>query len=102
MQSVWMQASALLFDLDGVLVDSYQCVRRVCMEWAIARGLDPDFVLRFGQGRRVQDTVRALAPHLDLEAEVRALVAMEARTTEGLTPVGGARELLVSLPPNAW
>lgn len=97
-----MRATALLFDLDGVLVDSARCVRLVCTDWAIARGLDPAFVLRFGQGRRVQDTVRAVAPHLDLETEVATLVAMEARTTDGLQPVTGARELLAALPPNAW
>jgi sugar-phosphatase len=102
MQSISMRASALLFDLDGVLVDSAQCVRRVCTDWAIMRGLDPELVFRFGQGRRVQETVRAMAPQLDLEAEVAALVAIEARTTEGLYPVESARELLAALPPDAW
>ncbi|MFL5614495.1 MAG: HAD-IA family hydrolase [Gemmatimonadaceae bacterium] len=97
-----MHATALLFDLDGVLVDSVQCVRSVCTDWALAHGLDPEFLLRSGQGRRVQDTVRAVAPHLDLETEVARLVAMEAQTTEGLYPIEGARELLAALPPHAW
>ena len=97
-----MHADALLFDLDGVLVDSGECVRRICTDWAIARGLDPDHVLRWSQGRRVQETVRTVAPHLDVDTEVAALVAMEARTTEGLHPVPGSHALLASLPPNAW
>jgi sugar-phosphatase len=97
-----VRAEALLFDLDGVLVDSSECVRRVCTDWAIARGLDPEFVFRTGQGRRVQDTVRAVAPHLDLDAEVATLVGMEARTTDGLSPVPGAEALLAALPPDAW
>lgn len=97
-----MHATALLFDLDGVLVDSVQCVRSVCTDWALAHSLDPEFVLRSGQGRRVQDTVRAVAPHLDLETEVARLVAMEAQTTDGLYPIEGASELLAALPPNAW
>ena len=97
-----MRANALLFDLDGVLVDSGECVRRVCTDWAISRGLDPTFVLRFGQGRRVQETVSGVAPHLDIEKEVATLVAIEARTTEGLYPVPGADDLLASLPPGAW
>jgi mannitol-1-/sugar-/sorbitol-6-phosphatase len=97
-----MRATALLFDLDGVLVDSAQCVRRVCTDWAVARGLDPELVLRSGQGRRVQDTIRAVAPHLDLKTEVAELVAREARTTDGVLPVQGARELLAALPRSAW
>jgi mannitol-1-/sugar-/sorbitol-6-phosphatase len=97
-----LRAKALLFDLDGVLVDSSECVRRVCADWAIARGLDPELVFRTGQGRRVQDTVRAVAPHLDLDAEVATLVGMEARTTDGLAPVSGASALVASLPPGAW
>src|SRR5437868_12651442 len=88
-----MNCRALLFDLDGVLVDSSECVRRICTDWAIARGLDPAFVFRMGQGRRVQDTLRAIAPHLDLDTEVATLVGLEARTTDGLLPVPGADTL---------
>ena len=97
-----MRCDALLFDLDGVLVDSAECVQRICTEWAIARGLDPHEVLRWSQGRRVQDTVRLVAPHLDADAEVANLIAMEAATTQGLHPVAGTHTLLNSLPPNAW
>src|SRR5213076_3191627 len=97
-----MRADALLFDLDGVLVDSSECVRRVCTDWALARGLDLELVLRAAQGRRIQDTVRAVAPHLDLDTEVATLVGIEARTTDGLSPVSGASALVASLPPRAW
>ena len=97
-----MRCDALLFDLDGVLVDSAECVRRICTDWAIARGLDPEHVLRWSQGRRVQETVRAVAPHLDPDAEVAALVGMEANTTFGLHHVPGARALLQSLPTDSW
>src|SRR6059058_4001552 len=91
---------AILFDLDGVLVDSAKCVAQICTDWALARGLDPDVVLRTGQGRRVQDTIRAVAPHLDVNAEAAALVALEASTTAGLAPVAGADALIASLPAN--
>ena len=91
-----------MFDLDGVLVDSAECVRRVCTSWAIARGLDPELVLRTAQGRRVQDTIRAVAPHLDLDREVATLVGIEARTTEGREPVPGAGALIASMPAGAW
>jgi mannitol-1-/sugar-/sorbitol-6-phosphatase len=97
-----VRANVLLFDLDGVLVDSGECVRRVCTSWAIARGLDPELVLRTGHGRRVQETIRAVAPHLDLDREVAELVGIEARTTDGVYPVPGAAALVASLPRGAW
>jgi len=97
-----VRANALLFDLDGVLVDSGECVRKVCMSWAVARGLDPELVFRTGQGRRVQDTVRAVAPHLDVDEEVAELVGLEARTTDGVYPVPGAAALIASLPAERW
>ena len=97
-----VRANALLFDLDGVLVDSGECVRRVCTSWAIARGLDPELVLRTGHGRRVQETVRAVAPHLDLDREVAELVGIESRTTDGVYPVSSAAALVASLPLGAW
>ena len=97
-----MNCRALLFDLDGVLVDSAECVRRICTDWAVARGLDPESVLKSSQGRRVQETVRAVAPHLDVDTEVKTLVEMEANTTDGLHPVPGSHAVLASLPPDAW
>jgi sugar-phosphatase len=97
-----MHCDALLFDLDGVLVDSAECVRRICTDWAIARELEPSEVLRWSQGRRVQDTVRLVAPHLDVDTEVANLIAMEAATTDGLHPVAGTHAILTTLPPNAW
>lgn len=97
-----LHCDAVLFDLDGVLVDSADCVRRICTDWAVSRGLEPSEVLRWSQGRRVQDTVRLVAPHLDLEAEVATLVAMEAATTDGLHRVDGTHAMLTALPPNTW
>ena len=97
-----MHCNALLFDLDGVLVDSAECVRRICTDWALAKGLEPSEVLRWSQGRRVQDTVRLVAPHLDADNEVATLIAMEGATTDGLYVVPGTHSVLSSLPPNAW
>lgn len=97
-----IRCRAILFDLDGVLVDSAACVRKVCTDWAIARRLDPAWVIQVGQGRRVQDTIRAVAPHLDVDEEAAELIEIESRTTEGLKPVEGAQALIASLPPGTW
>ncbi len=97
-----MECDAILFDLDGVLVDSAECVRHVCVLWATARGLDPEQVLNVGQGRRVFETVRLVAPHLDPDVEAAALIAMEESTTLGLRAIPGADRLVRAIPEDRW
>jgi sugar-phosphatase len=93
---------AVLFDLDGVLVDSATVVERTWRRWAARHGLDPAHVIRKAHGRRTIETVRLLAPHLAADDEVAALAASESMETDGIYEVPGARELLESLPPRAW
>ena len=68
-----LQVQGILFDLDGVLIDSTAGVTRVWRDWAIRHGLDPDTTAHTAHGRRAIDTVRLLAPQLDAEAELRDL-----------------------------
>jgi sugar-phosphatase len=97
-----LAATALLFDLDGVLVDSTASVEHHWREWATGHGLDVAKILAVVHGRRAIDTIREQAPHLDAERELAALVDAEARTTIGVAATPGAKELLASLPPNRW
>ena len=93
---------AVLFDLDGVLVDSAEVVERTWRRWAARYGLDPAHVIRTAHGRRTIETVRLLAPHLVADDEVAALAASESTETDGVYEVPGARELLAPLPPRSW
>ena len=92
----------ILFDLDGVLVDSAECVERAWRTWSAQHGLNADHVMAVAHGRRTIETVRAVAPHLDVVAEVAALEASEALTTEGVHEINGARELIARLPADRW
>ena len=42
---------ALLFDMDGVLIDSTPAVTRVWTQWAIEHGFDPKQVVAAAHGR---------------------------------------------------
>jgi sugar-phosphatase len=99
---VILRCDALLFDLDGVLVDSAACVEATWRRWAIVHDLDPAAVIAEAHGRRSIDTIRRVAPHLGAEEEVAALAASEATTAEGVYEVPGARSLLAQLPPRHW
>ena len=97
-----LSCAALLFDLDGVLVDSAEVVERTWRRWAARHGLDPAEVVHVAHGRRTIETVRLLAPHLAADDEVAALAASESTETDGVYEVPGARELLASLPADRW
>ena len=94
--------SAILFDLDGVLVDSTRSVSRQYRLWAQKANLDPRIVEDIPHGVRAIDVVRKLAPHLDAEAEVVRLEKMEAEDQEGVVVMPGATELLKSIPQDRW
>lgn len=93
---------AILFDLDGVLVDSNAVVARTWREWAERRDLDAEYLLEIAHGRRAVEIVRRMTPELDAEAEARELEEIEVQNVEGVLEIEGARELLASLPPDGW
>lgn len=93
-----MICKAILFDLDGVLVNSGRAVERVWRRWAIARNLDPEYVIKNAHGRRSIETLRIIAPELEAAQENLRVEQMEIEDTEGITAVTGAAELLRKLP----
>lgn len=101
-QVVELTARAMLFDLDGVLVDSTANVERHWRNWATRHGLDADALISVVHGRRAIDTIREQAPHLDADAELAAMIVSETEDTAGITALPGAKELLESLPADSW
>ena len=97
-----LRCTALLFDLDGVLVDSRAVVERTWRLWAARHQLDVEGVLRVVHGRRSRETVREVAPHLDLDAEVAWVDATEVANSDGLRAVPGAQRLVSTLPADTW
>lgn len=97
-----LECDAVLFDLDGVLVDSAACVEHHWRRWAAKNHLDLDEIMRIAHGRPTVDTIRLVAPHLPAEEEGARLDANEAFDTDGVTAVEGAAPLVHSLPPDAW
>jgi len=92
----------VLFDLDGVLVDSTPAVARVWASWARAHGFDPDEVVRQAHGRPSLATIRELLPHADHAAEDREVERQEIADLDGVVPLPGSRELLQALPRGCW
>jgi sugar-phosphatase len=99
---VQISCDALLFDLDGVLIDSTPAVERVWTRWAEARRFDPREVVMRAHGRPSITTVREYLPHADHEAENALIERAEIEDLEGVVPLPGALQLLTSLPPERW
>jgi len=97
-----IRCQAMLFDMDGVLVDSTDAVARVWRKWAIARGFDPDEVVRAAHGRPSIDTVRDFLPNADSNAENLEVERQEIEDIEGVVPIAGAQDLVKSLPVGRW
>src|SRR5260370_38824100 len=98
-----IQCRGLLFDLDGVLVDSTPAVARAWAGWAREHGFDePDEVVKKAHGRPSITTIRELLPHTDHAAEDREMERREIADLEGVVPLPGAGELLQEIPHQPW
>jgi mannitol-1-/sugar-/sorbitol-6-phosphatase len=94
--------SAVLFDMDGVLIDSTPAVARVWRNWALEHGFDPEEVVRRAHGRPSLTTVSEFLPHADHQAENREVERREIEDLQGVVVLPGAAELLRALPADRW
>jgi mannitol-1-/sugar-/sorbitol-6-phosphatase len=100
--SIQIATDGLLFDMDGVLINSTPAVARVWRQWAIEHGFNPEEVVTRAHGRPSLATVRDYLPNADHEKENREVERREMTDLEGVAPLPGARELLAALPANRW
>jgi sugar-phosphatase len=99
---VIFRCKAILFDMDGVLVNSGNAVERVWRKWAVEHDLDPEYVIEHAHGRRSAETLRVVAPELEADQENLKVEQMEIEDKEGIIAVPGAIKLLRSLPPERF
>ena len=100
---VWSAAVAgLLFDSDGVLVDSDASVTRSWTRWAERYGLDAPSVLHVVHGHRAADTVVELLPQAQHADALERIHRYELEDTAAVAALPGARELTSGLPDGRW
>jgi sugar-phosphatase len=97
-----LAARGLLFDNDGVLVDSEAGVERAWTRWALAHGLDPVEVLLAVPGRRAADTVALFTEPAAVPAAVAAITRFELEDVAGTTAVPGVLDLVPQLDGVPW
>jgi mannitol-1-/sugar-/sorbitol-6-phosphatase len=97
-----ISCDAILFDLDCVLIDSTGCIIRHWKTWADQHGINLEKIMQIAYGLRTIETMRLVAPHLDLAKEEEQFTANEIIDTEGIVAIKGAHQILSALPEGAW
>jgi sugar-phosphatase len=96
------RAEGLLFDCDGVLVDSDDAVAQAWDSWAAEYAPGFDFARDINQGRPAAETVAELVPSRDCARATRALMQLEIDSAPMVRALPGAAELLPVLPEGTW
>jgi sugar-phosphatase len=97
-----IRSLGVLFDLDGVLVDSTPAVARCWTRWSQLHGFNAEDVVRRAHGRPSIVTMRELLPNADCEAENRQMEQWEIEDTDGVVPLPGVLSLLNAIPADRW
>jgi mannitol-1-/sugar-/sorbitol-6-phosphatase len=90
----------ILFDSDGVLVDSLASAEQGWTQWAQEHGVDRGDVLIGLHGRRSADTVAHFLPETGRAEGLARIEEIEIDGAGSTSPIPGAPELLAELPAN--
>jgi sugar-phosphatase len=102
MAEVTVRLQGMLFDMDGVLVSSIASAERCWRQWAHHYGLPNADTFTIPHGVRAADIVRMSKPDLDVAEGLKYIEDIEIADVAGIITLPGARELLMSLPPERW
>jgi sugar-phosphatase len=96
------QVNGLLFDNDGVLVDSHQAAIDAWNEWCAVYAPSIDWDKQGTAGVRASDMVRMWAPDADFDEAYAFINDLELGTAGSTVALPGSLALLSSLPAGSW
>jgi sugar-phosphatase len=93
---------AVLFDVDGVLLDSYAGYREIWSRWCVLREVDLELAWAATHGRRPVETIAEVAPHLRPAEEYVVLKKLLDEVGDRFPAFEAATSLLHALPRDSW
>lgn len=100
--NVSLTCKAVLFDMDGTLVDSTRVVERAWSWWAARHGIPLEAVLSFAHGRPTIATMEHFLPAQDHTEELEEMARYEETQIEGILAVPGAARVVHALQNYRW
>jgi sugar-phosphatase len=88
---------AVLFDMDGTLIDSTLAVNRAWGQWANEIGMGSLFA-GVEHGRPAREMVAALVPEELVESSIARVLELELTDTTGIVIKAGAAEMMAAIP----
>ena len=97
-----LTCKAVLFDMDGTLVDSTRVVERAWRGWARRHGIPVETVLSFSHGRPTIATMQHFLPGQNHAEELDEMARYEETQLEGIVAVPGAMQVVHALQDHPW
>jgi sugar-phosphatase len=97
-----LTCKAVLFDMDGTLVDSTAVVERAWGWWAARHGIPLEAVLSFSHGRPTPATMEHFLPARDHTEELEEMNRHEEAHLQGILAVPGAAQVVHALQGHSW
>jgi mannitol-1-/sugar-/sorbitol-6-phosphatase len=101
-EPITLEVDAVVFDCDGVLVDSAESVERCWRRWAEQVGLSADAVPAEIHGRTSRATAEALLPPEMVDDAAALMERLEIDDAASVRAVPGAQALLAAVPAGRW
>ena len=96
-----MGLTAILSDLDGVLVDSHASIMRAWRWWGAQHGVESEAIEGVQHGRPSGEIIALLKPGLDAAAQSRAIDLRQAEDVDDVIALPGAHDLFAGSDPVA-
>ncbi len=97
-----LKVKAIIFDLDGTLVDSWKAIEYAWKTWCLEHMLEYNELVHRFNGSRAIDIIQTLKPELSPEVEKAKLDALELSQTESIATIPGALQILSLIPKDKW
>ncbi|OKO99476.1 HAD-IA family hydrolase [Xenorhabdus eapokensis] len=94
----FVECKAILFDLDGTLVDSGSCIERLWYQWAQENHLDTKYVLSIIHGRTIEETLKLISSYFYNQHCVDEIKERAIAELNQVKPIAGAADFIKTIP----